>query len=75
MYICCLFKWLKKCEVTIFLQMKLKLSLQKSHASKKTDDYHINDTWSMDLSHDYGPKINIGYRYMMVVIEIFSEFG
>ena len=37
----------------------------------------IDDAWSSDLldMNDYGIKNNKGYRYILVVIDIFSKFG
>ena len=45
--------------------------------TNKTDVYHIDDTWSLDLLDlkDYGPENNRGYRYVLVIIDNFSKFG
>ena len=50
---------------------------KKFYATKKTDVYHIDDTWSLDLLDlkDYGPENNRGYRYILVIIDNFSKFG
>ena len=50
---------------------------KKNFATNKTDVYYIDDIWSLgvlDLK-DYGPENNRGYRYVLVVIDIFSKFG
>ena len=50
---------------------------RKSYPTNKTDVYHIDDIWSLDILHlkDYGPKNNRGYRYVLVVIDNFSKFA
>ena len=48
----------------------------KFYATNKTDVYHIDDIWFLDIldMKDYGPKNNRGYRYVLVIIDIFSNF-
>ena len=43
----------------------------------KTDVYHIDYIWSMDILDlkDYGLEKNRGYRYVLVIIDNFSKFG
>ena len=50
---------------------------KKYYATNKTDVYHIDDIWSLDILDlkDYGPKNNRGYRYVFVTIDNFSKFG
>ena len=50
---------------------------KKNYATNKTDVYHIDDTWSLDILDlkDYGPENNRGYRYVLVVIDNFSKYG
>ena len=50
---------------------------RKNYATNKTDVYHIDDIWSLDILDlkDYGPENNKGYRYVLVVIDNFSKFG
>ena len=50
---------------------------KKNYVTNKTDVYHIDDIWSLDILDlkDYGPKNNRGYRYVLVIIDNFSEFG
>ena len=50
---------------------------KKYYATNKTDVYHIDDTWSLDILDlkDYGPENNRGYRYVLVTIDNFSKFG
>ena len=50
---------------------------KKNYATNKTDVYHIDDIWSLDILdlEDYGPENNRGYRYVLVIIDNFSKFG
>ena len=50
---------------------------KRNYATNKTDVYHIDDIWSLDILDlkDYGPENNRGYRYVLVVIDNFSKFG
>ena len=45
--------------------------------TNKTDVYYVNDIWSLDILdlEDYGPENNRGYRYVLVIIDTFSQFG
>ena len=47
------------------------------YATKKTDVYHIDDIWTLDILDlkDYGPENNRGYRYVLVIIDTFSKTG
>ena len=50
---------------------------KKNYITNKTDVYHIDEVWSLDILDlkDYGPENNRGYRYVLVVIDNFSKFG
>ena len=50
---------------------------KKNYATNKTNVYHIDDIWSLDILDlkDYGPENNRGYRYVLVTIDNFSKFG
>ena len=50
---------------------------KKYYATNKTDVYHIDDIWSLDILDlkDYGPENNRGYRYVLVTIDNFSKYG
>ena len=50
---------------------------KKSYPTNKTDVYHIDDIWSLDILDlkVYHPKNNRGYRYALVMIDNFSKFG
>ena len=50
---------------------------KRNYATNKTDVYHIDDTWSLDILdlEDYGPENNKNYRYVLVVNDNFSKFG
>ena len=49
----------------------------KYYPTNKTDVYHIDDIWSLNILDlkDYGPKNNRGYRYVLVIIDNFSKIG
>ena len=46
---------------------------KKNYVTNKTDVYHIDDIWRLDISDlkDYAPENNRNYRYVLVVIENF----
>ena len=50
---------------------------KRNYSTNKTDVYHIDGIWSLDLLDlkDYGPENNRRYRYVSVVIDNFSKFG
>ena len=50
---------------------------KKNYFTNKTDVYHIDDIWSLDILDlkDYGPENNRGHRYVLVTIDNFSKFG
>ena len=50
---------------------------RKSYPTNKTDVYHIDEIWSLDILDlkDYGPENKRGYRYVLVIIDNFSKFG
>ena len=47
------------------------------YSTNKTDVYHIDNIWSLDILDPiyYGPENNKRYRYVLVIIENFSNFG
>ena len=63
--------------IKIFINEIYSKGPKRNYATNKTDVYHIDDTWSLDISDlkDYGPKNNRGYRYVLVTIDKFSKFG
>ena len=50
---------------------------KKKHATNETDVYHIDDIWKLDILDlkDYGSEDNRGYRYVLVVIDNFTNIG
>ena len=50
---------------------------KKNYATNKTDVYHIDDIWSLDIKDfkDYGPESNRGYTYVLVIVDNFTKFG
>ena len=63
--------------IKIFINETYSKPPKKNYAKNKTDVYHIDDIWSLDILDlkDYGPKNNRGYRNVLVIIDIFSKFG
>ena len=63
--------------IKIFINEIYSKPPRKYYPTNKTDVYHIDDIWSLDILDlkDYGPKNNRGYRYVLVVIDNFSKFG
>ena len=50
---------------------------RQPYPTNKTDVYHIDEIWSLDILDvkDYGPRINRGYRFILVIIDNFAKFG
>ena len=63
--------------IKIFINEIYSKPPKKYNPTNKTDVYYIDDIWSLDILDlkDYGPKNNRGYRYVLVVIDNFSNFG
>ena len=63
--------------IKIFINEIYSKPPKKIYITNKTDVYHIDDTWSLDILDlkDYGPENNRGYRYVLVIIDNFSKFG
>ena len=63
--------------IKIFINEIYSKPPKKYYATNKTDVYHIDDIWSLDILDlkDYGPENNRGYRYVLVIIDNFSKFG
>ena len=62
--------------IKIFINEIYSKPPKKYYATNKTDVYHIDDTWSLDILDlkDYGPENNRGYRYVLVIIDNFSKY-
>ena len=50
---------------------------ENNYGTNKTDVYHINDIWILDILdlEDYGPQINGENRCVLVAIDSFGKFG
>ena len=46
------------------------------YVTNKTDVYHFDDIWSLDILDlkDYGPEINRSYRFVSLIIDNFNKF-
>ena len=64
-------------KIKIFINEIYSKPPRRYYVTNKTDVYHIDDTWSLDILdlNDYGPKKNKYYRYVLVIIDNFSKFG
>ena len=63
--------------IKIFLNEIYSKPPKKNYATNKTDVYHIDDIWSLDILDlkDHGLQKNRGYRYVLVIIDNFRKFG
>ena len=63
--------------IKIFINEIYSKPPKKNYVTNKTDVYHIDDIWSLDILDlkDYGQENNRGYRYVLVTIDNFSKFG
>ena len=63
--------------IKIFLNEIYSKPPKKIYPTNKTDVYHIDHIWSLDVLDlkDYGPKNKRGYKYVFVVIDKFSKCG
>ena len=63
--------------IKIFINEIYSKPPKPNYATNKTDVYHIDDIWSLDILDlkDYGPENNRGYRYVLVVIDNFRKYG
>ena len=63
--------------IKIFINEIYSKGPKKNYNTNKTDVYHIDDIWSLDILDlkDYGPENNRGYRYVLVTIDNFSKYG
>ena len=65
-----------KKSIKIFIKEIYSKPPKKNYDTNKTDVYHIDDIWSLDILDlkDYGPENNKGNRYVLVMIDNFSKF-
>ena len=63
--------------IKIFINRIYSKPPKKNYATNKTDVYHFDDIWSLDILDlkDNSTENNRGYRYVLVVIDNFSKFG
>ena len=60
-----------------FYRRNLFKTTKKELPTNKTDVYHIDGIWSLDILDlkDYGSENNRGFRYLLVVIHSFTKFS
>ena len=63
--------------IKIFINEIYSRGPKRNYDKNKTDVYHFDDTWSLDILDlkDYGPENNRCYRYVLVTIDNFSKYG
>ena len=63
--------------IKIFINEIYSKPPKKYYATNKTDVYHIDDIWSLDIwdLKDYGSENNRRYIYVLVTIDNFSKYG
>ena len=63
--------------IKIFINETYAKGPKRNYVRNKTDVYYIDEIWSLDILdlNDYGPENNKSYRYVLVIIRNFSEFG
>ena len=63
--------------IKIFIDEIYSKPPKKNYPTNKTDVYHTDDIWSLDILDlkGYDPKNNRGYRYALAVIDNFSKYG
>ena len=63
--------------IKIFINKIYSKPPKKNYPTNKTDVYHIDDIWCLDIIHlkIYGPESNRNYRYVLVIVDNFSKFG
>ena len=63
--------------IKIFINEIYSKPPRRNYPTNKTDVYHIDDIWSLDILDlkDYGPENNRGYRYVLVTVDNFSKYG
>ena len=63
--------------IKIFIDETYSKPPKKNYPTNKTDCYHIDNIWNLDVLDlkDHGTENNRGYRYVLVNIDNFSKFG
>ena len=63
--------------IKIFINEICSKPPKNDYATDKTDVYHVDDIWSLDILDlkNYGPENKRNYKYVLVIIENFSNFG
>ena len=61
--------------IKIFINGIYSTPPKEKFATNKTDVYHIDNLWSLDILDlkDYGPENNRVYRFVLVILDNFSK--
>ena len=61
--------------IKVFMSETYSKPPKKNNTTNKTDVFYINNIWTLDILdlRDYGCENNRGYRYVLVVFDIFSK--
>ena len=63
--------------IKIFINEIYSTGPKQNYITSKTDVYHIDDIWSLDILdlNDYRLEKSRCYRFILVIIDYFSKFG
>ena len=63
--------------IKIFIKEIYSKPPKRNYSTKKTDVYHMDDVWSLEMLDlkNHGPENNRGYRFVLVIIDNLSKFG
>ena len=61
----------------IFINEIFSKPTKRNYSTNKTDVYYIDNIWSLDILDlkDYAPENIISFRYILLVIDNFSNSG
>ena len=69
-------EWFRK-QLKYFLYEIYSKPPKRYYPTNKTDVYHFDDVWSLDILDlkNYGPENNRGFIFVLVIKDKFSKFG
>ena len=62
--------------IKIFINEFYSRGTKQNYPTNKTDVYHIDDVWRLDILDlkDYGLENNKGYRYVLIIVDSLSKY-